>query len=131
MCMCVWVFTYAWLCLYTCMNACTHAFAKFPLMFFSMLIYVFGITISQERRALFFLRSLVGSSWWWCVLWEGPYQGRLEWSLHCEASCGEYCCSTTCPSLHCLGMYLSCNHGGFCALFWLWHIFTFCMQIKS
>nr|BAF75828.1 hypothetical protein [Malus domestica] len=33
----------------------------------------------------------MGGPWWWCFLRKGPYQGRQEWRLHCEAGCQEHC----------------------------------------
>ena len=108
--------------LYACMNACTHALVAFHLMFFfSMLICVFAIVISQARRVLLVLRSLMGAH-------DGGAFSRktipssIQVMLHCEASCEEYIVATRlvfCCIVHvciCL-VTLLFTHSGMFSLF--------------
>ena len=131
MCICIWMVVFVCVYLYAYMNACTHALVAFHLMFFfSMLICVFAIVISQARKIILVFRKPHGKLMMAVLSLGRTIPRSIRVMLHCEASCEEYCCNNMiCLSLHCLGMYSSCDLGGCWALVFI-HCGTFCPYFK-
>ena len=104
-CMCLFV------CMYECMHTCIGSIPSHVLFFHVNL----GICYCHftGKKSSFGLEKPHGELMMAVLSLGRTIPSSIQVMLHCEASCEEYCCSNkTCSSLHCPGMYSSCDLGG-------------------